>query len=346
MVVIDLLSKATHFIPCKEEMTAPELAKLFRREVFRLHGLPDRIVSNRGPTFTSSFWQSLMKLLQITSATSTDFHPQTDGQTERMNQVVEDFLCHFVNYNQDDWAENLDIAEFAINNLHSSSSGVSPFFFVHGYHPRFNTLTAPSNNSRANSLIQDLQLIQDKATGSLQHAKLKQAHYYNRHRTIPPVYSPGDLVLLSRKNIKTLRTNSKLDFRHLGPFSVIRMVGENAVHLDIKEHYPKVHPVFNVSLLTPYKEPSANPFRREEPRHPDNHIAPISNIDWNFFGEVLAHRSKRKGSDEYLIRWKNSTPSHDRWLLLKNIPRSVHNTLISFHRSSKSPIPLLLTGTR
>jgi transposase InsO family protein len=112
MVVIDLLSKAAHFIPCKEEMTAPELAKLFRREVFRLHGLPDRIVSDRGPTFTSSFWQALLKLLRIDSATSTAFHPQTDGQTERMNQVVEDYLRHFVNYKQNDWAEHLDLAEF------------------------------------------------------------------------------------------------------------------------------------------------------------------------------------------------------------------------------------------
>jgi hypothetical protein len=228
-----------------------------------------------------------MKLLHIDSATSAAFHPQTDGQTERMNQVVEDYLCHFVNYNQNNWADNLDLAKFSINNLHSSSSGVSPFFFIHGYHPQFNSITTSSNNSCANHLIQDLQDIQEKATTSLQQAKIKQAHYYNQHRTVPPVYSPGDLVLLSQKNIKTHRSNSKLDFRHLGPFSVIRMVGDNAVLLDIKEHYPKLHPVFNVSLLTPYKDPATHPFCVDELRHPNNHISPTTAIDWKFLGKFL-----------------------------------------------------------
>jgi hypothetical protein len=93
MVIIDLFSKAAHFIPCKEEMTAPELAKLFMHKVFCLHGLPDPILSDRVPTFTSSFWQLLMKLLHIDLATSTAFHPQTNGQTEWMNKVVEDYLC-------------------------------------------------------------------------------------------------------------------------------------------------------------------------------------------------------------------------------------------------------------
>jgi hypothetical protein len=195
-------------------------------------------------------------------------------------------------------------------------------------------------------LIQDLQSIQEKATVSLQQAKIKQAHYYNQHRTVPPVYSPGDLVLLSRKNIKTLRTNSKLDFRHLGPFSVIKMIGENAVHLDIKSHYPKLHPVFNISLLTPYKEPTSTSFRTDTIPHPNNHTCPVAKIDWKFFEEVLAHRSRQKGSNEYLCHWKNSTPFHDRWIHLKHIPRGIRNTLIAFHRSNNSAIPLLLTGTR
>ncbi|KAI7948528.1 hypothetical protein MJO29_010193 [Puccinia striiformis f. sp. tritici] len=346
LVVIDHLSKATHFIPCKEAMSASELAKLFRREIFRLHGLPDRIISDRGTTFTCEFWQAFMKLLNIKSATSTAYHPQTDGQTERMNQILEDYLRHFVNYNQTDWSEKLDLAEFSINNLHSTSLGVSPFFFIHGYHPRFNTLTTPSGKSQANKVVQDLQEIQDKATTALRAAKEKQALYYNKHRRDTPIYNPGDQVLLSRRFIQTRRPNSKLDFRHLGPFSVVKMIGERAVLLNISEHYPKLHPVFNVALLTPYKDPISNPFRANQNVHPQNHTNPFSEIDWNFFGEVLDYRSKRKGSDEYLIRWKNSTPAHDRWLPLSIIPHHIHNTLIQHHKANKTAIPLLLISKR
>ncbi|KAI7935956.1 hypothetical protein MJO29_015259 [Puccinia striiformis f. sp. tritici] len=346
LVVIDHLSKASHFIPCKESMTSAELAKLFRREIFRLHGFPDRIISDRGPTFTSKFWLAFMKSLNIKAATSTAYHPQTDGQTERMNQILEDYLRHFVNYHQTDWAEKLDLAEFSLNNMHSSSSGVSPFFFVHGFHPRFNTLTTPSGTSSVDKVIKDLQEIQEKAKLSIMAAKEKQAYYYDQHRRPTPTYQPGDLVMLTRKFIQTRRPNSKLDYRHLGPFSVIRMVGERAVHLDIAEHYPLLHPVFNVALLIPYKNPSSNVHRTSDPVSPPNHSAPITQIDWKFFGEVLDYRSRRKGSDEYLIRWIHATPAQDRWLHLANIPQEHHNTLIQFHQTNGFPIPLLLTSKR
>jgi transposase InsO family protein len=345
LVVVDLLSKSAHFVPTRETITAKDLATLFRREVFRLHGLPDRIISDRGTTMTSEFWQQLMKLLNIKSAMSTAFHPQTDGQTERMNQVLEDYLRHFVDYNQKDWSSKLDVAEFSINNLHSTSSGVSPFFFVHGYHPRFNTLTVASRRNCANRLISDLQEIQGKASLSLQKAKEKQAFYYNQSRRVATVFAPGDQVLLSRRNIQTRRPNSKLDFRHLGPFKVVEMVGENAARLDIAEHYPKIHPVFNVSLLTAYKDPSAHPLR-SLPFQSDIHSVPIEQINWDLFEEVLDHRTPYKGTEEYLLRWKCSTPAHNRWIPLSLIPRALHHHLISFHTNNRSAIPLLLTGIR
>jgi transposase InsO family protein len=345
LVIIDLLSKATHFIPCNETMTAKDLAKIFRREFFRLHGLPDRIISDRGTLFTSEFWQSFMQLLNITSAMSTAFHPQTDGQTERMNHVLEDYLRHFVSYNQSDWSEKLDLAEFSLNNLHSTSSGVSPFFFIHGYHPRFNTLTKASNRSSANTLVCDLQDIQESASSALQEAKKKQALYYNKARRVSPVFEPGDLVLLSRRNIQTRRANSKLDYRHLGPFRVLGMVGSSAVKLDILESYPKLHPVFNLSLVTPYKDPFANRFRSTAV-NPAVHDVSLDKIDWTLFSEVLDHRTPQKGTEEYMIRWKHSTPAQDRWLRLQQIPRHLHTHLLSFHRSNDSAIPLLLTGIR
>jgi hypothetical protein len=95
LVVIDFLSKMSHFIPCKESSPSSTSASLFRKNVFRLHGLPDNIVLDRGPTFVSKFWKSLMTSLNIRSSLSTAYHPQTDGQTERKNQTLEDYLRHF-----------------------------------------------------------------------------------------------------------------------------------------------------------------------------------------------------------------------------------------------------------
>jgi hypothetical protein len=129
MVVIDLLSKVTHFVPCKE---TEQLAQLFRAHIFKLHGMPEKTILDRVSTFVSEFWRALMHSLQITPGCSTAYHPQTDGQTERMNQVLEDYLPHFCSYYQKNWVTILDIAEFSINNLDSASLGTSPFFFDNG----------------------------------------------------------------------------------------------------------------------------------------------------------------------------------------------------------------------
>jgi hypothetical protein len=126
LVVVDLLSKLTHFIPCRESSSSAVLANLFRKNIFWLHGLPDKIVLDRGTTFVSNFWKALMCSLNIKSALSTAYHPQT----ERMNQTLEDYLRHFCSYYQDNWDKCLDMAEFSLNNLDSASLKISPFFFT------------------------------------------------------------------------------------------------------------------------------------------------------------------------------------------------------------------------
>jgi len=135
-VVVDRLTKQRHLIPCKTTITAEELAQLFCDRVFRYHGLPKTIVSDRGPQFASRFWKHLCHSLKIEPRLSTAFHPQTDGQTERINAVVEQHLRAYVSYLQDDWVEYLFLAEFAGNNQVSETTTVSPFFANLGYHPR------------------------------------------------------------------------------------------------------------------------------------------------------------------------------------------------------------------
>ena len=121
MVMVDRFTKMAHFSPIKTTADAPDVARVFLRDVYRLHGLPSDIVSDRDKVFTSSFWRHMLTLLDVKPNMSTAFHPQTDGQTERVNQVLEQYLRVFCNYQQDDWQKLLPFAEFAYNNsLHRS----------------------------------------------------------------------------------------------------------------------------------------------------------------------------------------------------------------------------------
>ena len=121
-VVVDRLTKMAHFVPCNKTVTGEETARLFIDTVYKYHGLPDDIISDRGTQFTSKFWQSLFKILQVEIKLSSAYHPQTDGQTERVNQVLEQYLRCSINYHQDNWIDLLPLAEFAYNNTIQDST--------------------------------------------------------------------------------------------------------------------------------------------------------------------------------------------------------------------------------
>jgi len=136
MVVVDRFTKMAHFIGLPTNTTAKDVANIFLREVWKLHGLPTEIISDMDAKFSGEFWESLCKLLGIKRKMSTAYHPQTDGQMERTNQVLEDFLRNFVNYDQDDWYQRLPLAEFAYSNSATNAHGMSPVFANYGYHPK------------------------------------------------------------------------------------------------------------------------------------------------------------------------------------------------------------------
>ena len=127
MTVVDAVSKRVHFIPMHMTVTAEGAARLFLHHVWKLHGLPKRVVSDHGPQFVALFTKELYRLLGIRISSSTAWHPQTDGQTERVNQELDQFLCLFVNERQDDWYDLLPIVEFQHNNhIHSTTQQPLP----------------------------------------------------------------------------------------------------------------------------------------------------------------------------------------------------------------------------
>jgi len=134
LVIVDRLSKQAIFIPTHNTITSLELVKLFLLHVFSKHGVPTHVTSDRGTEFVSHFFQSLRKALDMRLHFTSGYHPEGNGQTERSNQTLEQYLCVYCNYQQDNWVDLLPLAEFAYNNTPSATE-VLPFFTNKGYHP-------------------------------------------------------------------------------------------------------------------------------------------------------------------------------------------------------------------
>ena len=143
LVVVCRLSKMALFFPTFQDIDAEDLACIFLSQVFAKHGTPTDIISDRGKHFISRFWRSLCQLLGIKANLSTAYHPETDGQTEQVNQILEQYLRVYINYQQDDWVNLLPLAEFAYNNTSHLATMVTPFFTNRGFHPKLKVSLEP-----------------------------------------------------------------------------------------------------------------------------------------------------------------------------------------------------------
>jgi hypothetical protein len=196
IVIIDRLTKMALFIPTHSDVDAPEVAMIFLQNVFAKHGTPSDIISDRGKHFTSRFWTSLCALLNIKGNLSTAYHPQTDGQTERVNQILEQFLRIYINYQQDDWANLLPLAEFAYNNTAHSATSLTPFFANKGFHPKLEVSLTSVASEDAYHHCADLSTVHQYLR---EQVKLTIAQYVksSSQRRIPtPNFQVGDLVWL------------------------------------------------------------------------------------------------------------------------------------------------------
>ena len=181
MTVVDSISKRVHFVPTHTMVTAEGAAKLFLHHVWKLHGLPKRVVSDCGPQFIASFTKELYRLLGVRLSSSTAWHPQTDGQTEHVNQKLDQFLCLFVNERQNDWYDLLLIAEFQHNN-HVHSTTQQPLFLLDtGRIPRmgFKPSQAPSGLEMVNEFTEWMKSATEEAKSAIRKAQEDMTQYYN-----------------------------------------------------------------------------------------------------------------------------------------------------------------------
>ena len=189
LVVVDSFTKRAHFVPTFTTLSAAGTARL---HVWKLHGIPCKVVSDQGPQFVAEFTRELYRMLGIKIAATTAYHPQGDGQTERVNQELEQYLRLFVNQRQDDWTDLLPLAEFQYNNHVHSSTQHPPFFLESGRLPRmgFEPNQHPSWVESVNEFTERMMNTLEEVKVALIKSKDDMARYYNQRQTPAPDYKP------------------------------------------------------------------------------------------------------------------------------------------------------------
>ncbi len=323
VVFVDKMSKLVHYAATTTNVTAPQLASIFFHTVVRHHGVPSSIVSDRDARFTSVFWRALWQQLGTKLAMSTAYHPQTDGQTERANRTLEDMLRAYVSYRQDDWDQHLTAAEIAYNNSVQASTGYSPFFLNSGQHPNLPLSSAVqpaniSNNPPAAELLSDLYRDLECAKENLKRAQQRQAHYANQHRR-EVTFCVGDEVLLSTANLRHELRAPKLAPKFIGPFSISRVISDVAYELTLPDTMSRVHPVFHISKLKPYRDGSASfPDRHQLPVRPAPELLPDTGEKAWEVKQVVGKRTVR-GKVQYLVLWKGYPDTDRTWEPASNL---------------------------
>ncbi|TPX31446.1 hypothetical protein SeLEV6574_g08536 [Synchytrium endobioticum] len=294
-----------HFIPCRLP-TSQEAARLYFENVFKYHGIPKTIVSDRDPRFTSEFWTSLHELMGIKLAMSTANHPQTDGMTERTQRTLQLYLRNYVSFEQDDWSNWVTMAEFCYNSAKSAVTGRSPFELNYGYQPddlrAFRAFEERGDvDPEASDYLEQLNLWQSQLHDALTEAQERQAYYANQHRQ-EVVYQPDEMVYVSSRvykdPIELTRPSEKLRELYHGPFRVVERIGESAYRLDLPDNNTQ-HNVFNVQWLKLHIDNDDDLFPGRNQVHEDEQGRYLVK-------DVVFYRKGkgRGGPREYLIVWE------------------------------------------
>eukprot|EP00253_Pinus_taeda_P019164 PITA_19164 len=305
MVVVDKLSKAAHFIPVHSTYKVVQIAHLFMKNVFRLHGLPKVIISDRDVKFTSTFWRMLFAELGNQLNFSTAYHPQTDGQTERVNQVLEDMLRVYVMTKPTQWEEYLHLVEFAYNNRYHTSTQLSPFEVLYGRKCR-----TPSSWGGP----------EDKL--SLGPEMLKEME--------DMVKKIGDHVFVriqARRSTLQWSRCAKLAPRYFGPFQILARVGPVAYQLALPSHI-RIHNVFHVSVLKKYVYDPKHVIKWQDVRvEPEGEVLvePQSILDRR---EV---RLRKRVITQIKVLWQHYGPEEATWED-EEIMRKVYSDLFNGNR--------------
>ncbi|CAA7049796.1 unnamed protein product [Microthlaspi erraticum] len=317
LVVVDRLSKYGHFIPLKHPFTAKTVAEAFVREVIKLHGFPETLVSDRDKVFLSSFWSELFKLHGSLLHKSTAYHPQTDGQTEVVNRCLETYLRCFAGRKPTSWIQWLPWAEYWYNTSFHSSTKTTPFMAVYGREPpkllRYGD--TPTPNASVEELLRDRDSLLVELRENLEVAQKQMQRSANLHRR-DVEYKEGDWMYLKlrpyRQGSLAKRRNEKLAKRYFGPYQVSQRIGKMAYKLQLPAQ-SQIHPVFHVSQLK-LAIPSGEQAQE---------IPPILNaeLEWATEPEDLldVRRAENGLATEVKVKWKGLPEFESTWETLTDV---------------------------
>jgi hypothetical protein len=315
VVVVDRLGKRAHFFPHYNTCSATDVADILFNQVFKHHGIPLQIISDRGVQFASKVFKEFCTKLGIRASMSTAYHPQTDGQTERVNQTLEQYLRIFCNNRQENWAPLLTTAEFAYNNAPSESTKMSPFYVEYGYNPRMapdlsSELSAPS----LETLFQHREEAQEQAQSALVLAAERAKWYFDIHKREVP-FKVGDKVLLKGADIHV--KPNKLAAKNYGPFEIIEQYGPVTFKLKLPATMSTVHPVYHASKMIKFRD---NTIGNRKPHQP----GPIE-IEGNQEYEVaqILNTQIFRGKVQYLVSWQGYDASENTWEPLWHLKNSL-----------------------
>ena len=267
-VIVDRLTKSAHFLLVNVQDSLEKLAQLYVDEMVRLHGVPVSIVSDRDPKFTSRFWPSLQKALGTRLHFSTAFHPQTDGQSERTIQTLEDMLRACVMEFKGSWDTHLALMEFAYNNRYQASIEMAPFEALYGRKCRTPVCWDEVGERRliGPELVQITSEKVKVVRDNLKIARDRQRSYAdNRRKDLK--FKIGDRVFLKIspwKGVLRFGKRGKLSPRYIGPYEIVSKVGPVAYKLKLPPELSRIHDTFHVSMLRKYV-PNPSHVLREQP---------------------------------------------------------------------------------
>lgn len=322
LVVVDRFSKMIRLIRTNKTMNSHALVRLCWDQVWKDFGLPRVIISDRGPQFASKFVRAHNEAFKIKTALSTAYHPQTDGQSERMIQEVQKVLRMYVNHFQNDWSSKVTTVEFAMNNTIKSSTGYTPFYLVMGQHP--NPGNIPQNLSdhvpSAEEFFKELEQAREVARKALGKAADYMKKFADRKRGPTPTFHIGDKVLLDASNYPSIRPSRKLSERRYGPFKIIEKISDLNYRLQIPENW-NIHPVFHVDQLRRYHE---NPEKPNFPEPPPDLVEgkeeyEVEKILDAQYRQLLGTRKKTL---HFLVKWKGYHDKDNTWEPLENVQNS------------------------
>jgi len=309
LVVCDRFSKMSHFVVTTEKTIVEGLARLFRDNVWKLHRLPESVILDRGPQFAAGMTKELNKMLGIETKLSMAYHPETDGQMERTNQELEQYLRMYVNHRQNNWAEWLAIAEFAFNNKVYTATKMSPFQVNYRREPRMGfDIRKKGKNKKAEKFVREMKERHEEARAALVKSQEEMKRQANRNGKEAEEYRVGDKVLISTKDFLMelrKRATKKLTEKFIRPYVVKKIVSENAVELELPAVLRK-HPVVNVKRIVKYKEQVEG-----QKKIPPPPVEVASEKEYEV--EEILDRQERRGKTKYLAKWKGYTAERKTW---------------------------------